>query len=323
MAKNKLIGIDDGGTFIRVIVSDFHGNILSRIKWNGGAFLLKNANAKENMHEAITSAMSEGKIRPEDVVSIGAGIAGFDRNEDIHWVKKLLQIEGISCPVKFVNDAVIAHIGAFLFTPGIVAICGTGSVILGIDGKGKQIRNYDINHYAKASSRLLTQEFVIRVLIGKQNSTDKAICNKLYQHFSVCSLSQLEKLYLNDSKIWSGEINKLWGDFAVTITEEAANGSCLAQAVCNQAACEVSKGIECVNGYFEKPILDFALIGGVANSEYINERIRNSLQRKSYHIKSEVFPPEIGALLLAMKSINIAIDNTILSNLKKSINGKT
>ena len=258
MNKNVLIGIDGGGSFIRVAVSDFDGNILSHVKWTGGAFILKDANAKENMYGAVTSALNKGGVRPENVASIGAGIAGYDREEDLNWIKSLIDIEGLSCPIKYVNDTEIAHIGAFQFKQGIIAICGTGSTILGINEKGKHIRNYDLNHYANASSRLLTHEFVNRVLLGEQDSTDEAIKDQLFKHFEVLNLSQLEKRYSEDAKIWNGPINKLWGEFAKNITECAANGSHLAQAVCNQAAMEVSKGIELVSSYFEEPIWDVA-----------------------------------------------------------------
>lgn len=55
-----------------------------------------------------------------------------------------------------VSDAVVAHVGAFRGDPGIVAICGTGSLVFGVTAAGEQISNYECVHYAPPAHMIST-----------------------------------------------------------------------------------------------------------------------------------------------------------------------
>lgn len=132
MQEKMFMGIDGGGTYTRVAIANVEGNILSHVKWQGGAFGRRNPNASANVHQAILAALNKANCSLEDVCSIGAGIAGCDTEEDAKWVNELTNIPGLSCLKKHMNDAVAAHVGALLGQPGILAISGSGSSVYGI-----------------------------------------------------------------------------------------------------------------------------------------------------------------------------------------------
>ncbi|WKL01130.1 hypothetical protein Q0F98_30805 [Paenibacillus amylolyticus] len=59
-----------------------------------------------------------------------------------------------------VNDTHIAHTAAFDGEPGIVAIGGTGSLILGRTEQGAWLRNDQFGHYAPTAARFLAYDTV-------------------------------------------------------------------------------------------------------------------------------------------------------------------
>ena len=78
MQNDVLLGIDGGGTYIRTAIVDLEGNLLSYVKWTGGAFIHKDANAKENVRRAVLLALEKADRTLSDIVAATAGVAGYD-----------------------------------------------------------------------------------------------------------------------------------------------------------------------------------------------------------------------------------------------------
>src|SRR5947209_5935704 len=154
MSQDIVVGIDGGGTHTRVMVMDFFGNVLSYVE-KGSASLHKDLHAKQNVHQALTEALTVAQRDLHQVRGVAAGIAGYDSESDLDWVETLTDMEGLSCPRWHVNDAVVAHYGALMARPGIVAISGTGSIILARTEDGHYLRNYDFRHYAASAARFI------------------------------------------------------------------------------------------------------------------------------------------------------------------------
>ncbi|EFM12479.1 ATPase BadF/BadG/BcrA/BcrD type [Paenibacillus curdlanolyticus YK9] len=142
--KEIVIGIDGGGTHTRVMAVDLAGNVLSYIE-NGASSIYSDLKAKDNVQQAIIEAVHQAGRTMNDVQALTAGIAGFDKADDLGWVQALTTIDGLNCRKQHVNDAVVAHSGALLTEPGIIVISGTGSIIFAVTEEGQQIRNYDLH----------------------------------------------------------------------------------------------------------------------------------------------------------------------------------
>ena len=323
MHEKVFMGIDGGGTYIRVAIADEEGNILSHVKWQGGACGRRNPNAKDNMYHAIMSAVGQAKCDLEDVCAIGAGIAGYDSEEDAKWVSELTNIPGLACPKKHVNDAVVAHVGVWFGKPGILAISGSGSSVYGITEKGKHIRNYDFNFKPKSGAKNITYSLIECVLAGKVDETDDEIVQELLTHFNVKSILDLAYLEQINFEKTENEKIELYGSFAPKITDAAMCNSNLAKIVCDQAAMKISTGIKMIGDCFEEDTVKFALTGSVANSTYIKQKIVQSLSndRDKFYILSEpVLQPELGAIIIAMQEKDISVDERIINNLNSGIN---
>jgi len=307
-----LMGIDGGGTFTRVAAADTQGRLLAHVKRQGGAFLLKDANANENVRLTVLAALEEAGCGPSDVIALAAGIAGYDKKRDLRWVRKLTEIEGLRCVVQHANDAVVAHRGALLFRPGIVAIAGTGSIILGITEKGKLVRNYDFRQYVNNSASHLTHSCVERILAGETDDTD--FTDKLLRHFGAENINALKSQRQKE--------RKLYGNFAPEVTAAALNGSRIAGQVCERAAEETVEGIRLLGGRFASSPVPVALVGSAANSEFMKHAVGEMLHGEGkFALVEPALPPALGAVLMAAQLAGIEIEpfqkNLIASYLEK------
>ena len=315
-----LMGIDGGGTHTRVAVADTEGKLLSYVKRQGGAFLCKDANANENVRLAVLAAAEEAGCGLGDIISLTAGIAGYDRRRDLRWVRKLTKIEGLRCVVQHANDAVVAHRGALLFRPGIVAIAGTGSVIAGITEKGKFIRNYDFRHYANNAACSLTYGCVERILAGETDGTD--FTDKLLPYFGADDANALKALKEKEFGMGYARMLKLLGDFAPEVTAAALNGSRLAGQVCTQAAEETVAGIQMLGSRFTSALVPVALVGSAANSAFMKHAIAELLRKKrKFTLMEPALPPALGAVLMAAQLAKLDV-KSVQENLIESYQTK-
>ena len=236
------MGIDGGGTYTRAAIADAEGNLLSCVKWKGGAFLAKNPNAIENVRMAVQMAIEEAGCKIEDIAALAAGVAGCDKRRDLRWVRKLTKIEGLACAKRHVNDAEVAVAGAFCLRPGIVAIGGTGSIIAGMTEKGKRVRNYDFRHHAHVSAMMLSRVGAKKIIKGEADETDLELVGAVLRGLGAEDISHVKPLKEYSLKSFS--------DLGPAVTQAALRGSHIAGAVCTQAAREVVEGIRLVGSKF-------------------------------------------------------------------------
>lgn len=308
MKTTYYMGIDGGGTYTRVIITNQKGEIKSHIKYNAGASIKKNPNAIHDVQNAICQAIQEANLNKDDISKIVLGIAGYDSEKDLEWVNELTNIEGFTPKIISLNDAKIAHAALLLGQPGIICIAGTGSIVLGLNEQGRYIRNYDFYHNAYGASRLLSYNFMQHVLAKDYDDSDKEIVETFLNYFNANSIKELA--YQGFEKETSIR-DKQFGDFTKNITEAALKGSQLSQLICDQTASNIVLGMRLVASCFESEVINVGLIGSVANCPYIKNKIIELLPTNFKLVESS-FPPEIGAILLGMNEVN----EEILSNLK-------
>jgi len=315
-----VLGIDGGGSYTRVMVSDLNGSVLSYVE-GGASSINKDNDAINNVRQTIQRAIAESGFGLSQVKGICAGIAGFDSEQDLEWVEALTDIEGLSCPKWHVNDAVIAHAGAFLEQPGVVVVSGTGSIIFAITEDGTQIRNYDFHHYAASAARFLSYDAVYEALAGNHNSSDEPLLREMVRYWSVDNLEQLRHLavrgFIEDRK----ERDKMFGRMAHLITEAACDGSSLAQLVCDRAIHQVIVGVELLGSCFQKEHVAVSGIGSVIKSPYMKSALERKLA-EGKNKKYQVIEPELtavaGAVVMALHRLQIAVHPGMIRNLRLS-----
>ncbi|CAM4441805.1 N-acetylglucosamine kinase [Paenibacillus typhae] len=318
--KDVVIGIDGGGTHTRVIAADIQGNILAH-SIKGSASIYRDSSVQVNVQSAIEDVMNKGGIEAGRVAGLAAGIAGYDAPEDLEWITPLTAVPGLACPKWHMNDALIAHYGAHLARPGIIAIAGTGSILIAINEEGRYLRNYDFHHYAASAARLLGYEAVFEVLAGHADASDERLVARMLGHWNTATVTELYHLASGGFDADRKARDRCFGRFAPAVTEEAALGSAAAIRVCSRAVKQIKTGIELLGASFKQYHVPVAFIGSVAGSSYFQAKLREELKNASnrqYTVVTPQLPPAAGAVLYALEQTGLPVTAEIIRRLQPS-----
>jgi N-acetylglucosamine kinase-like BadF-type ATPase len=136
-----ILAIDGGGSRTRCLALDRQGNVLGEGRGGPSNHLLVSMGvAKASLEEAIRGACAPAGLKGESVVCVSAGTAGVDYDgAGAEEVEVMLHELGFRRTV-VVGDMVIAHAGALGGRPGVLALAGTGSSILGVGPDGARAK---------------------------------------------------------------------------------------------------------------------------------------------------------------------------------------
>jgi len=307
MSQDIVIGIDGGGTNTRVMVCDLKGNVVAYTE-GGCASKYKDENAAYNVKTAIEDALAKAGRATADVAMLVAGIAGYESEADDEWIVSFTDLPGLDCLKLHLNDSDIAHAGALLNKPGIIAIAGTGTMVMGINENGMRIRNLEYHHYAYSAARHLAYDAVYEVLAGHRDDSNEQLIKNMLQYWEVNSLEQLQELARQGFHPDMMKRNQQFGQFAPYVTGAAEQGSSVARRVCDRAAEQLRVGIELVGSNYTGPSIEVSLIGSVICSPYMRGKLTELLIAnpiKHYYVIEPHLSPVAGAILLAYKELGI------------------
>lgn len=173
--KKYLVGIDIGGTTVKLGLFDLNGELLDKLeietrKTEKGRYILS------DIAKSIEGILNERKIKKEEVLGVGVGVPGPVKEDgtvlgcvNLGWPvfnvsTELEKILGL--PVKVANDANIAALGEMFKGGGkgyknmIMVTLGTGvgggviingKVLAGNNGAGGEIGHISVNPHEKIS----------------------------------------------------------------------------------------------------------------------------------------------------------------------------
>jgi glucosamine kinase len=283
--------------------------------------LAADPDAKENVQMAICQVIAQANCEPEKVAGLVAGVAGVDPlKKDITWAEDFTAVPGLTCERYHVNDAMVAHAGAFHFSPGIVAIAGTGSIVWGITETGHHIRNYDFGHQSGVSAYWLGSNTVFRLLTSEIPVAEAGFVERILQHLGVKDTTELRQLAAHNAWQDHGTYLQEYSSIAPLVTEAALEGVPLACFVCDTGIAELATGIRLVGNMFASHSISCALIGGVADSAYVRNGLMKVLTQNAgrrYKFIEPRLSPAAGAVLLALQRHNVLVDDMILETLSE------
>jgi N-acetylglucosamine kinase-like BadF-type ATPase len=141
MTHDVILAIDGGGTHTRCVAFDRDGRILGR--GEGGPsnhLLIDHASARQALSAAVAAALTDGALPLSAVRCVAAGLAGVDYDGAGADVGRTLIGDLGTAVIAVEGDVVIAHQAALSGRPGVVALAGTGSNVLGIAPDGTRIK---------------------------------------------------------------------------------------------------------------------------------------------------------------------------------------
>jgi len=318
-----VLGVDGGGTNTMCIIADREGNILSRgVAGPSNYLVVGERGTKQAIESAVKAAITKCGVQISRFRVACLGMAGAGRPIGCAVIKRIMDELNIADKVLVESDAAIALAGATACGYGVVVIAGTGAIAFGINRKGEERRaggwghilgdeggGYDIGRKAMMAA--------IRAYDGRGKET--TLVSRLINHFKLTTMDKLvERVYVDGMK--RNEIAAL----VPLVAEAAREGDEVARGILEEAGKElglaataVIKGLHMENDEF-----DVAFVGGVFNA---GEAILNPFKQtvKMAAPKSRVIPPRfepaIGAVLKALRAINVKIDDALLESIKVTL----
>ena len=136
MAHGILIGIDGGGTHSTAVAAYPDGRIAA-VAYGGGLNFHNIGVEKAHAHlEEMCAELCQDCSAPAEEICVG--MAALDAPADATTTATFTR--GMFTPgqLDLQSDAYIALMGFTLGQPGVFVICGTGSMLLMLDGEGRQ-----------------------------------------------------------------------------------------------------------------------------------------------------------------------------------------
>ena len=296
-----VLGIDAGGTKTVCLLADAQGTVLGSAR-GGGANLQAQGEleVEKTLHDVMDRAMA-GRRQIPDAVCLG--IAGVDRPDDTAVIEGIMRRIGYKMPALVVNDALIALVAAVGEAPGIVIVCGTGSICYGRNADGRAARSggwgYVIGDEGSGywiGRRALAA--VARHADGRGPAT--SLTGAALSHFGVDTVAELvHEVHAHDPRR-----HRVAG-LGAAVHAAADAGDAVARAILDDAAAELLHAAASVTAQLgmRGGAFPFVLAGGMFHGlPLLREAVLQRLSEVAPHCHPQLLTqePALGAVRLAI-----------------------
>jgi N-acetylglucosamine kinase-like BadF-type ATPase len=295
------IGIDGGGTKTKFSIMNEWEEIVGTIDKGTCHFNQVGFDGLEQvLREGFHELLQHSKIDSTQIKRICLGLAGFGEVRNIaDKIRNSVKVVFEDYDYLLLNDAQIALAGALGGQDGILIIAGTGSIGLslnkgqyersggwgyqiGDEGSAYWIGRRTIEYYSKAADGRLNQGMLYHLVKekwGLKNDYDLILYMESALH------TRREQI----------------AEIAPLTTEAARNGDIYALDIIKEAGRELARIINHLAKSFKHRIMA-SYIGGVFKAgDLITHAIEKHLNEEVVQLVAPVYPPEVGACLIAKR----------------------
>ncbi|MBR5560433.1 MAG: hypothetical protein IKU73_03385 [Clostridia bacterium] len=315
MQKGLLIGIDGGGTHSTAVAAWPDGRIAAIAHGGGLNFYNDGVDAVRRRLDDMVQELCRKADAPLYRVCVGMSALDGPADEKTHTQFTSDVIESDQLDLQ--SDAYIALMGFTHGAPGMIVICGTGSMLLMCDETGRQLVSGGWGYLLgdTGSGYTLAREGLLAAIDASEGLSSPIPLEALAcQYFGVPALRQIiDCIYAPDFTP-----DRMAG-FARHVLEEAARGEETASAILARNMNRLARQVVCL---LEKaPAAKcIGLYGGIfAHSEKARAFFADTLRSLApqAEICSLEYPPEIGAIIHLMQKDGTLTDE-VLYHLKHS-----
>ena len=232
-----VIGVDGGSTKCQVKAKDLAGNLLAEsVDKTTNHLVVGVSEARRRIAKQIEALVTAFGGRREDCACIVVGAAGIDSPNDKAVVDGLYHSLLFPCPVFCMNDGSVA-----LYTTtgglGILAVSGTGSIVVGRNGEGKVTRSggYPVTIFGNEGSSqwiaLTALNYASKWVDGSVPSS--ALVERMHEYFHGLDANKLVECSVALRR------NPVDSQLAVLVYETAKAGDAAAEAILKRGALEL------------------------------------------------------------------------------------
>lgn len=241
------------------------------------------------------------KGRPPDRISVCAGVSGAGRDEEQNALSSALR-EAFAGPartvhVEVVHDALIALDAAYDSESGLIAIAGTGSVVLARSVNGALHRVGGWGHLLgdPGSGYAIGQAGLRSVAEAFDGGTETALRDRLREQFGIANRHQLIHSVYQDGFSMQ--------DVAPLVVDAAADGDAVADRIVHDAAKGLTEQVGWLVHQSDPISAEITLLGGMVQNEHYDQLLRHHLhdQFPDWSVRHLRTEPVTGALRRARR----------------------
>jgi N-acetylglucosamine kinase-like BadF-type ATPase len=307
-----ILALDGGGTKTIGYLGDGKGRVLFKEKSGPSNYhSIGIEKAKDNLETLINQICRRACINVSDISLISVGFAGIDREKDKEAIRDIFRNMGIKCELLLNNDAKTALVGSLGTDVGVITICGTGSIALGMDEKGNLIRAGGWGHLIsdEGSGYYLAVKAIEAVMKAYDHRIDNTLLtDKVLKALDMQSCEDIIG-YIYDKERTKNHIAKI----APVVFQAANEKDKAALSIINDSIDNLVDitytVIKRLNIKPERILVTYG--GGIFENveSYRKEFLHRLKERaKNIEIVSPMFNGGIGAMILGWKHFNIEYD---------------
>lgn len=316
-----VVGVDGGGTKTLAVIAKSNGEIVGiGTAGPSNVSTLGISGARLAVENAFFSALRSCKVLRRDVTTVCLGLAGLDSPRILRQVRGVARYWRLAQTVMVEQDSTIALATATrLEIPGVVVIAGTGSVVMGTNGRGRIVKvggwGYILNDEGSAfyigleALRAISKSFDGRL---PRTRLLRYITNEL----------GVRNFYELLEKIYAMEFSpKVIGELAPLVSRAANEGDRVAITILRRAATELASMVITTLRRLRLREASVHYTGGVFTAgEVFLRPFKGSIRRAYPNVVVEElkYQPVIGALYLALKQSGVEITDEVMKNVEES-----
>ena len=188
----NVLGIDAGGTKTVCFLADGDGNVLGEARSGGASLRAEGELGVEKVLHSVMDQALGGRAR--DVEAICLGMVGADREAEGALARGIMRRIGAGSRVVVVSDALVALVAGVGEAPGVVIICGTGSMAYGRNARDQAARAGGWGHVlGDEGSGYWIGRLALRAVMraSDRRGRETRLTGKVLAHFGLTEPQQL------------------------------------------------------------------------------------------------------------------------------------
>jgi len=293
-----LIGIDGGGSHVRVAVTSASLDVLAQVEGDAvNPSVVGREAAARRIQEVMRRALEQAGLAAEQIEAVGIGIAGASAVYADAWLREVVRAVTPDAFVAPSSDMEIALAGAHGARRGVLVLAGTGSVALGIDAAGRVARAGGWGYLLgdEGGGYWIGMEGLRAVMRAADGRAEMTVLEQ--RLLAVLELPDAQAVTLWLYQAGASRTREI-AQLAPVVCQAALDGDRVAAMIVDRAAEELALLCRAVVGRLEGGPLPIAFAGGLlTNPTPVRERL---CERLGLDVPPRPrYPPVIGAALLA------------------------
>jgi N-acetylglucosamine kinase-like BadF-type ATPase len=317
------LGVDAGATKTHAVALDKLGRVLGFGEAGCGSHEVSGFTAAQReIREAMEAALGQARLRVAEITRAAFCLAGVDVPSDyadvpLHMLDPLIG----KVPYLLKNDAFGCLRGGTRDPFGVMINCGSGQVAVGRNRSGLEVRvgGYGWDYGDFAGGNVITHAAVaaaVRAEDGRGEPTQ--LVERLLDLSGQASMEDfLARAYRDDAYVWSLGLPKM-------VFSASRNGDLVARKIILDVADEMAVTATTLIRRLSMEAEDFDLItaGSVFKGE--DPAFLAAIQTKVHatapgaRFRMPLYPPVVGAGLLALEEEGLRADEEVYMNLDKT-----